>query len=421
MIIRTVTITEPAVRSLRFQGSRGKYRCLGEESTIGSSPADRTILILAPSAVSQRIVRLPIPDRRSQREVLPTELRPTLAADPSGLIFDIIPLSPGESLALWVERERMISLVESLPEGVYASVATISPTGWHMLVPERLRERTIILSDGLSAAVFHGGKPILYRPLSDELPRELALTAEAHRLAGNEPVEAILLFGKGADLYRSDPRPFPPESSLLPVDELTSFCRFDDPETALSCAGEASVVVAGGHEDDVNFLRGIISTRESSRIRRLSIAAVILSVTLVIILFGRLELKRRTLNREIASLDRTITAIYHEVFPRRQPVDPAAEIAAEIRRLSENTLSPLVLPTLRTLAEETRGGIRFTSVEIDGTTLTAKGEAPSLPAAEELARKLSGRIGDPSLTESSRKGDGTILFTLKGNVERGKR
>lgn len=421
MIIRTVTTGPGEWTSLRFDLSRGRCTFLGREADPGLLPAHRTIILLDPSLVSRRVVRLPFSERRKMREILPAELRSTLGRDPAELSFDLIPLAGGETLAMWVERSHLASILESLPAGVEATVATLPVTGWHMLIPERLREKTLLLSDGHSAAIYRGGSPLLHRPLAGALADELALTATTHHLAGNEPVEAILLFGGAAEIFQSDPTPFPPECTLLPVDELTSFCRFDDPADPLLYAGEASVVMSGDHPDDVNFLRGITSSRERERIRRLLVTAAILSLVLLIALFGRLELERRILAREIASLDRSIAAIYHEVFPKRSPVDPAAEIAAEIRRLSEQNSSPLILPTLRLLAEETKGGIRFTSVEIDGGTLTARGEAPSLPAAEELVKRLTGRLTEPSLAESSRRGDGTILFTLKGTVERGNR
>lgn len=421
MIVRTVSLGREGMESLRFQqGRRGGVTFLGRETVPGEERGDRTIILLDPATVSQRLLSLPIEDQGKLRAILPNELRPTLPRDPSTLLFDATLAGSGQVLAFWVDRAIPQSIVESLPPSVEPDRATIAPLMWAPLIPERYREGTVLLSDGKSAVIFSNGKRLLYRAIVDDLPRELSRTVDTWELGGNPIIDALFLFGEGAEEYGKDPSPFPPETALLPVEELCRHCHFDSHEDARRYASESAVILDLDRDVPIDFLRGVSSSRTRQRIRRQTVTAGILVLILLVLLFGRLEMKRRMILKDIASLDRSIASIYHEVFPKRTAVDEVGEISAEIRRLSEQSSAPLILPTLRLLADGmAQRPIRLTSVEIDGTSLVARGEGGSLAAAEEFVRKLS--LRDASLSETSRTADGKVLFTLKGTIERGKR
>lgn len=420
MIIRTMSLDRDGGTTLRFQRRRkGGLEFLGRETEPGREDADRTVILLDPKTVSQRVVPLPIDDQGKLRAILPNELRSTLPHDPATLLFDGLPIGDGQVIAFWIDRTLPQSIVESLPAKVEPDAATVAGLTWGALIPEHLRESTLLLSDGSAAAIYSGGILRLYRSLADDLPRELTRTVDSWELGGNRVIDAILLFGRGGEELAHSPASFHPRTTLLPVEELCYRCRFDSPDEARRFASEAALLLYG-KPLPVDFLRGVSSSRSRQRLRRQTMTAAILAILLVIFLFGRLEMKRRMILRDISSLDRSISAIYSEIFPKRKPVDEAAEISAEIRRISEQSSSPLILPTLRLLADGMANRpIRFTSIEIDGTSLVAKGEGGSLAAAEEFVRKLP--MKDATLSETSKKGDGGVLFTLKGTIERGRR
>jgi general secretion pathway protein L len=220
---------------------------------------------------------------------------------------------------------------------------------------------------------------------------------------------------------RADSEALPAVCSLLPTAGFLAGVFGSDPQAARDLASFAAVALVTETGEPLNFRQGALAyTAGRERLRKSLRIPAILAVCIVIALFAELGVRWQLLRRDLASLDRSVGAIYKEVFPKRKPVDEAAEIKAEIRRLSGSGGESSPLAALKILADGLGEGISgCTEVEIDGQSIRLRGEGKSLQAVNELKGRLSQRLTALDLVESRSKGTGEVVFVLRATGLKG--
>jgi general secretion pathway protein L len=169
-----------------------------------------------------------------------------------------------------------------------------------------------------------------------------------------------------------------------------------------------------------DFRRGDLAwTAGSKKVRRQLILTGVLTTLVVVLLFAYKGLQYRAARADIASLNSSISSLYHEIFPgRAKPVDELAEVKGELRKLSGSENSVGVLDLLKKLAEAK--GVTINALfeaEIEGRTLRVKGDARSAQAVNEFKTALAGMTVTTELGEIKSRPDGTVSFSLSGTIK----
>jgi len=435
--IRIVQLAEERVTLGRFEARRGELRFLGSRSaaltadvdllaalqSLAEPPVDeRVVLVLPPQQVALRQVHLPLADRRKVQEILPLELKGELAQDTAGLLFDSLPAADGTCLAFWTPLAALSPLLTACGmAGSDAECATYAPACWEALVPAAERHLTVALTDGTGWAVFTAGEPRNFRCLGGDLPTELRRTMASLELGQGVVIDRCYLFGPAAVAFTAQRDDFPALCALLPTDGFLDATFASDPQAARELASLAAVTQAMATGAPLNFRHGSLAyTAGSERLRKSLRLPAMLAICLIMALFAELGVRWQLLQRDLASLDTSIGAIYREVFPKRKPVDEVAEVKAEIRRLTGSGGDSAALTTLKVLADGLGEGVAgFSEVESDGTTIRMRGEAKSLQAVTDLKGRLAPHFTGLELSESRSKGTGEVVFMLRATGLKG--
>lgn len=435
MIIRVIQPAEGQVTVARFSVRRGELAFIDarqaerpegrelaevlQELPVPPAADERVVLAVPPRQVAVRQVSLPLTERRKVRDILPLELKGELAQDTSELVFDALPAGKGSWTACWLPVAVMSPLLAAARgAGCDAEIATYAPACWGGLIPTADRQLTVALSDGSGCALFVAGVLVYLRtfpgPAAVELRRTLAVLDVGSRFA----VDRLYLFGGAAVDFRARESDFPPHSALLPTDGFLATTFAADANLARALASPAAIAQSVVSGSPVDFRQGGLAyTAGRERLRSSLKLPAILAVCLVFALFAELGVRWQLLRRDMASLDTSIATIYRQVFPTRKPVDEAAEIRAEIRRLSGTSGSSSALATLKLLADGLGEGVNgFSEVELDSNTVRLRGEARSLQAVNDLKGRLSVHFNGLELVESRSKGAaGDVTFVLRAS------
>ena len=435
MIISVIQLAVEQVSVSRFAVRRGELTFLGarqaecgegkglavalRELTDAPLADERVVLAIPPRLVAVRQVRLPLADRRKVREILPLELKGELAQDAAELVFDALPAGEGEWTACWVAVSTLSPLLAALREAGYdAECATFAPASWGALIPVSERAQTVAVSDGSGCAVFADGRMIYCRPFVISPAEEIRRTQAALEMGLGRSVDRWYLLGQAAEAWTAQSGNFPSGCSRLPSEGPWATCFAADPTAARQYASAAALAQTMAAAEPLNFRQGGVAyTAGRERLRKALRVPAVLAICLVLALFAELGVRWQLLRSDIVSLDKSIGAIYREVFPKRKPVDEAAEFRAEIRRLAGSGAESVTLATLKLLAEAKGEGITaLTEVEQDGTTVRLRGEAASLQAVNDLKGRLATQFTGVELVESrSKGGSGGVTFVLRGS------
>jgi general secretion pathway protein L len=392
-----------------------------KELTEAPATDERVVLVVPAAQVTMRQLQLPLTGRQQLRDILPLELKGELAQDTADLVFDALPTGSGTQLAFWLPQNALAPLLAAAAAaGCDAEIATYAPACWGALIPAADEKLTVALSDGSGCALFVGGEPRFFRTFTGPLAEELPRTLTSLELGQGLTVDRCYLFG-AASLFRADSAALPPVCSLLPTDGFLASTFGSDPQVARDLASLAAVALVTETGEPLNFRQGALAyTAGRERLRKSLRVPAILAVCIIIALFAELGVRWQLLRRDLASLDRTVGAIYKEVFPKRKPVDEAAEFKAEIRRLSGSSGESSPLAALKILADGLGEGISgCTEVEIDGQSIRLRGEGKSLQAVNELKGRLSQKLTGLDLVESRSKGTGEVVFVLRATGLKG--
>jgi len=397
--------------------SAERHALSGEEGELsrilkGSSLAageHRVILALPPATLFMRELELPITDRAKVRELLPLELKGETALDADGLVFDALPLPGGKFLAVWGRVKELSEHIELLKEaGLEPEMVTASLFHWNKLAPPT---GTVAVSDGEAVAAYLDGAPFYFRALppgSGEA--ELARTVAALEVARGVKVERVISHASDAQQGES----FRQSSSGL----LEAFA--DDAHAAHDLAGAYAVAAAVADGSSINLRRGAIAyTAGTEKLYQKLRVTMILAAVLVLLVFAESGVRYYLVQRDLASLNHSISGIYKEIFPgRKKAVDEVSELRSEIKRLEGAKTSSNLLKLLKDLAEakgEDVAGIYET--EVTGSEVRLKGDAKSFQAANDFKAATAAILDGAEVSETKSRPDGSVTFTLTGTVK----
>lgn len=413
------SITMEGSAQFELNGEQGLSSVVSRIAS-GVSGSPRVLLCLPPHLFAQRMVELPLTDLRKVRQVLPTHLQGEILLPVESVIFDALPVSPGRYLALWVQRQEVADGIRLFGDaGLEPAVVTSAPFAWQYL-PGITED--CALCDGNALALVSAGRLSFLRALPAAGPgNQLAATLSALELSGTALPGRLYLFGPGGgDLTDGGALPLTAEMLDMPEECALMFRNLPTFHQLADLYAVARAWGAGGLPD---FRRGDLAwTAGDRRVRKQLRLTALLAVVLLSLLFGNQALRYRAASRDLDSLDRSIAAIYREVFPgRAKAVDELAEIRGEIRRLSGGENGASVLDLLKRLAEAKGSGVNgLYEVELEGGALRLKGDAGSSRGVGEFRTALTRLAESVEVGELKSRPDGGVTFTMVARLREAK-
>ncbi|MFZ2949577.1 MAG: type II secretion system protein GspL [Desulfuromonadaceae bacterium] len=379
----------------------------------------RIVLCLPPGLFAQRLVSLPFNDLRKVREVLPAHLQGDIVLPVEELALEAMPVGEGKSLALWARKSDIGAAIGQFREaGIEPQVVSALPFALATLpgVPP-----DCAVCDGSSLALLQGGRLTYFRAFNAEVTAAMVTaTLSALELSGGDPPPRLCLTGTGRSvLADADTLPLPVEIVEVPP-ELGHL--FKNEETFQQIGGLYAVARAHYAGALPDFRQGELAwTVGDARLRKKLILAGILAAAVVLLLFVTKGLQYRAAAADLSSLDKSIAAIYREVFPARaKAVDEISEIKGEIRKLAGVESSNGYLDILKKLAEAKGSSINgLYEAELEGRTLRIKGDARSAQAVNAFKASLAPLLASAELGEVKSRPDGTVTFSLTGTLKEG--
>jgi general secretion pathway protein L len=379
----------------------------------------RVILCLSPALFAQRPVSLPFKDLRKVREVLPAHLQGDVAMPVEELALEAMPVDEGQFLALWARKSDISEAIGQFREaGIEPQVVSSLPFALARLpgVPP-----DCAVCDGSSLALLQGGRLTYFRAFNVEVTAAMIeATLSALELSGGELPSRLCLIGAGGSvLADADTLPLPVEKVEVPP-ELGHL--FKNEATFHQLAGLYAVALANHAGTLPNFRQGELAwTAGDAKLRKKLILTGILAVTVILLLFVNKGLQHRAAAADLASLNKSIAAMYREVFSgRAKAVDEISEIKGEIRKLAGVENSGGYLDLMKKLAEDKGNSINgLYEAELEGNSLRIKGDARSAQAVNEFKTALAPLLATSTLGEVKSRPDGTVTFSLIGTLKEG--
>jgi general secretion pathway protein L len=421
----------------RFQFNRGglviegAYReTIDEEHTLASLLAaaaaasgegERVILAIPPGRLFLRELELPLSDRRKIREILPLELKGETAFDTDELVFDSLPLDGGKVLAIWCKRHYLSEQIALMTgNGLEPEIVTASLFNWHILLPEDAKSGLVAVTDGESLAVYRDGRPLYFRTLQQgELFPQMSRTLAALEIDKGVKVEKVFLHGPAARQVPEIPPP-PPLFAMLPGNRERDAVFGGENAAASDLSGVFAVARAAALEEPVNFRSGPLAytAGHEKALKKLRVS-MILAAVFLLLLIAETSLRYYLVRRDLNSVNNSIRTVYREVFPnRKKPVDEAAELRAEIRRLGGGAATAGLLPVLGKLADIKGGDVTgLFEVEMDGDQLRVRGDARTMTAVNDFRTRAAPLFGGAEVGEIKSRPDGSVTFLFRATVK----
>jgi general secretion pathway protein L len=401
---------------------------LGEERTLTDAVrqiaekmtgSPRVILCLPPALFVQRSVTLPFNDLRKVREVLPGHLQGEIALTVEELALEVMPAGDGHFLALWARKSDISSAIAQFREaGIEPQVVSSLPFGLAELpgLPS-----DCAVSDGNTLALLQGGRLTYFRAFNSAVTAQMiSATLSALELSGGALPPRLCLIGPGAREFVDD------DILSLPVDtvEVTSELGhlFKNDETFQQLAGLYAVARASFAGSLPDFRQGDLAwTAGDAKLRKKLLLTGILAAAVIVLLFVNKGLQYRAASSDLSSLNKSIAAIYRDIFPTRaKAVDEISEIKGEIRKLAGVENSSGYLDILKKLAEAKGSSINgLYEAELEGRNLRIKGDARSAQAVNEFKASIAPLLATAELGEVKSRPDGTVGFSLTGILKEG--
>jgi len=384
----------------------------------GMDGAPRIVLCLSPALFAQRTVELPLDNLRKVREVLPGQLQGEIALPVEEAVFDALPLSNGRYLALWARKADLRQAIDTFREaGCEPRVVTSTPFAWSFL-PECPADA--VVCDGTALAVISEDRVTFARALdADEPHKGIAATLAALELSGATLPPRLILFGEQSAGLAADEALLLPTERLGMPDALAPLFKTDEAFQQLAGLLAVARACQAGALPDFRRLE-LAWTAGDAVVRRKMIVTAALAAVAVILLFVSQGLQYRAAKADLASLDKSITSLYREIFPgRSKAVDEVAEIKGEIRRLAGGAeTGNSILDVLKRLAEA-KGAIinGLYEAELEGGNLRVRGDARSAQAVNEFKAALAPLMAGVELGEVKSRPDGSVSFTLAGTLK----
>lgn len=379
----------------------------------------RVILCLPPALFAQRSVPLPFNDLRKVREVLPAQLQGDIALPVEELALEVLPAGEGQFLALWVRKSEVSAAIAKFQEGgIEPQVVTSLPFAFARLpgVPP-----DCAVCDGNTLAILRGGVLTYFRASDATMTAQtIAATLSALELSGETLPPRLCLTGAVAGgLDDADTLPLPVETVEVPT-ELGHLFKND--ETFQQLAVLYAVARASHAGTLPDFRQGELAwTAGDAKLRKKLLMTGILAAAVILLLFINKGLQYRAAAADMSSLNKSIAAIYREIFPTRaKAVDEISEIKGEIRKLAGVESSSGYLDILKKLAEAKGSSINgLYEAELEGRNMRIKGDARSAQAVNEFKASLGPLLATVELGEVKSRPDGTVTFSLTGTLKEG--
>ncbi|MDD2736570.1 MAG: type II secretion system protein GspL [Desulfuromonadaceae bacterium] len=379
----------------------------------------RIILCVPPALFAQRSITLPLTDLRKVREVLPTQLQGDIAQPVDDLALGVVPSGDGRFLALWARKGDISSAIAQFRDlGLDPQIIT----SLLFALPEQPGlPADCAVFDGSSLSILTGGRLTYFRTFSaDASASMIAATLSALELSGVELPPRLCVIGSAAHLFSAaDSLPLPVETVEVPA-ELGHLFKNDEHFHQL--AGLYAVARASYAGTLPDFRQGELAwTAGDAKLRRKLLLTGILTVTVIVLLFINKGLQYRAATADVASLNKSIAAIYREIFPTRaKAVDEISEIKGEIRKLAGVEGSIGYLDLLKKLADAKGNSINgLYEAELEGRNLRIKGDSRSSQAVNEFKAALAPLLATAQLGEVKSRPDGTVTFSLAGTLKEG--
>jgi general secretion pathway protein L len=387
----------------------------------GISSGPRIVLCLPPALFAQRAVELPLDNLRKVREVLPGQMQGEIALPVEDAVFDALPLGNKRYLALWARKADLRHAIETFREaGCEPQVVTSAPFAWPFL-PECPADAAVC--DGTALAVINEDRVTFARALDAGEPHKgIAATLAALEFSGITPPPRLILFGEQTAGLAADNLSLPIERLAMP-DALAPLFKTDQAFQHLAGLLAVARACHAGALPDFRRLE-LAWTAGDAAVRRKMITTAALAAVVVILLFVSQGLRYRAAQTDLASLDKSISSIYREIFPNRpKAVDEVAEVKAEIKKLAGGPeAGNSILDVLKRLAEAKGATINgLYEAELEGGNLRIKGDARSAQAANEFKAALMPFTAGVELGEVKSRPDGSVTFTLAGTLKEAKK
>lgn len=371
---------------------------------------DRVVLALPPALIALRELDLTVSDRKKCREIIPLELKGELAADADEPVYEALPLAHARTAAIWAKQSLLAEEIKLLTaHGFDPEVITCSMFNWQELLPDPC-EGAVALTDGESVAVYSGRQPLFFRALPISGENSLAATIAAVELAKDIRVEKIFSLGNTF-----------PGTVELPHGSLLANAFPGDAAAAGDLAPHYAMARELAFGEPVNLRRGALRfTKLRDNLRKKLRLTYALAAALLLLVVAEAGVRYFILQRDIASLNTSIRAIYKDVFPTRsKAVDEVSELKAEIKRLGA-TGSEGVLVVLKKLTEAKGDDPReIYEIDFDGIQVTGRGYDRSAQGVNEFKTKASLQFGNFEVSEIKSRPDGSVSFAFRGNLKGG--
>ena len=385
------------------------------EKIVGSP---EVVLCLSPSLFAQRSIALPFNDMRKVREILPAQLQGESAIPIEELSLGVLAAESGRFLALWARKHDIGEAIACFREaGLEPQVITSLPFAYGELpgIPA-----DCFVCDGSTLALIRGGKLTYFRTFnSTPTGPMIAATMAALELAGGELPERLCLIGNAGDTMDLASLPLPAEIVAVPT-ELGKL--FKNEETFQQLAGLYAVARASFAGRLPDFRQGELAwTAGDAKVHRKLMLTGILATLVTLLLLGQEGLKYRAVTTDLASVNKSIAALYREIFPTRsKAVDEVAEIKGEIKKLSGIEATGSYLDLLKVIAEAKGNTINgLYEAESEGRSVRIKGDARSNQAVNEFKAALMPLMASVELGEVKSRPDGMVGFILTGTLKEG--
>lgn len=378
----------------------------------------RVVLCLPPELFAQRSITFPFNDLRKVREVLPAHLQGGIALPVEELALGVMPAGEDQFLALWARKSDVSTAIAQFREaGIEPQVISSLPFALARLpgVPS-----DCAVCDGNTLALLKDGRLTYFRTFNAAPTAPMiAATLSALELSAGVLPPLLCLVGGGRGLADSGTLPLPVETLEIPP-ELGHL--FKNEETFHQLAGLYAVAQANYAGTLPDFRQGELAwTAGDAKLRRKLLLTGILAAVVMLLLFIGKGIQYRAAAADVASVDKSIAAIYHDVFPTRgKAVDEISEIKGEIRKMGGAETSSGYLDVLKKLAEAKGNNINgLYEAELEGRSLRVKGDAGSAQAVDAFKAALSPLLADAELGEVKSRPDGTVTFRLTGTLKEG--
>jgi type II secretory pathway component PulL len=163
-------------------------------------------------------------------------------------------------------------------------------------------------------------------------------------------------------------------------------------------------------------------TKDLDKVGKTLRTTAILFMLLALLIHAHLAFRIVTERREASSLKRELRNTYRGLFPEDTRItDELYQMKSRMKEMKEKEdamigVSPL--PFLFDVSKNTASGLSFSELSLERGITTMKGEATSVDDIEKMKTRLSGILGDVSVSDIKPSVGGKTLFTM---VSKGRR